>query len=280
MSISLLGAFVAGLLTLMSPCSVMLLPAFFSYAFTSPGRMLGRTGVFYLGLITTLVPIGVLAGSVGAFVNEHRNGLVTVTSWTVIGLGVLMVAGVRLPLPTSTAAGDDATSVASVYALGTVYGVAGVCAGPLLGAVLAMAAFGGSALSGGVTLLVFAAGMVLPLLVLAVMWDRTPVVKRLVRPRGISVGRWSNTWTGIIGGALTIAVGVLLLSTEGTQSISGLFSVDDQFRIEQRASELTSDVPDAVFAAAALSFLGVVWGMRRYVRRRRPGPRSPVLREP
>lgn len=36
MVVGLLGALVGGVLTLLSPCSVMLLPAFFSYAFTSP----------------------------------------------------------------------------------------------------------------------------------------------------------------------------------------------------------------------------------------------------
>ena len=173
MNTTLLGAFVAGVLTLLSPCSVMLLPAFFSYAFTSPARLLARTGVFYLGLATTLVPIGVLAGSFGAYVNEHRSALVAAASWVVIGLGALMLAGVRVPMPASADGGrDDATSAASVYALGTVYGLAGVCAGPLLGAVLAMAAVGSSAAYGGVVLLVFAAGMVLPLVVLSLAWDR------------------------------------------------------------------------------------------------------------
>jgi len=272
---TLLGAFVAGVLTLLSPCSVMLLPAFFSYAFTSPARLLARTGVFYLGLATTLVPIGVLAGSFGAYVNEHRSALVAAASWVVIGLGALMLAGVRVPMPASADGGrDDATSAASVYALGTVYGLAGVCAGPLLGAVLAMAAVGSSAAYGGVVLLVFAAGMVLPLVVLSLAWDRLPPVRRLVRPRGVQVGRWSNTWTGIVGGALTIGVGVLLLWTDGTEAIGGVLSTEDQFQLERWASERTGGVPDTVFVAAAAAALGSVWAVRRRLRRRRPGERD------
>lgn len=57
MDIGLLGAFLGGVLTLLSPCSAMLLPAFFSYAFADPRELLTRTGVFYLGLITSLVPL-------------------------------------------------------------------------------------------------------------------------------------------------------------------------------------------------------------------------------
>ncbi|MGW5817282.1 cytochrome c biogenesis protein CcdA, partial [Streptomyces noursei] len=56
--IGYLAAFLGGALALVSPCSALLLPAFFAYSLASPGRLLARTGVFYLGLATTLVPRG------------------------------------------------------------------------------------------------------------------------------------------------------------------------------------------------------------------------------
>lgn len=272
MNPTLIGAFAGGVITLLSPCSVMLLPAFFSYAFTSPTKLLARTGVFYLGLITTLVPIGVLAGSVGAFVNDNRSMVVTVASWIVIALGVVMVAGITIPLPgSSNADGHDATSTTSVYALGTVYGIAGVCAGPLLGSVLTLATVGGSAAHGGLVLLVFAAGMVVPLIVLALVWDRLPWVRVLVRPRGFRIGPWSNTWTGLIGGALTIGVGVLLLVTEGTATLGGVLTVDDQFRLEEWVAGWSEGVPDGAFVAGAVAVLVGVWMLRR---RRTAGRRA------
>ena len=58
MSIGLVGAVIAGVLTLISPCSALLVPAFFAYAFTSQRELLAKTVVFFLGLCTTLVPIG------------------------------------------------------------------------------------------------------------------------------------------------------------------------------------------------------------------------------
>ena len=45
-----LAALLGGVLALLSPCSAMLLPAFFAYAFGSRRRLVSRTGVFYLGL--------------------------------------------------------------------------------------------------------------------------------------------------------------------------------------------------------------------------------------
>ncbi len=262
MDLGLLGAVLGGVLTLLSPCSVMLLPAFFSYAFTSPGTLMARTGVFYLGLITTLVPLGVLAGTVGAFVNEHRTTFVTVAAVVVIVLGLVVLLNVPLPF-LSRSRGMEGTSTASVYALGTIYGLAGMCAGPLLGAVLTLAALGGNALYGGIVLLVFAAGMALPLFLLAFLWGRLPLTRRLVRPREVHIGRWRNTWTGIVGGLLTVAVGLLLLVTDGTTSLGGVVGAAEQVRLEGWLRERTSTVPDLLVTVIALCLALAAWTLSR-----------------
>lgn len=266
MSLSLLGAFLGGVLTLLSPCSVMLLPAFFAYAFTSPGVLLARTGVFFAGLATALVPLGLLAGTLGAWVNQHRFTLVAVASVLVMLFGLVLLLGIRIPGLVQQR-GAESASIASVFALGTVYGLAGVCAGPLLGAALTFAAFGGNALFGGIVLLVFAAGMTLPLLVLAFVWGRVPAVKKLLRPRELRIGRWRNAWTNVIGGALTITVGAILLFTQGTSSISGVLGATDQANLEAGVMRATASVPDwvaiLIFAALAAVWVAVATIQRR-----------------
>lgn len=275
MSIGLLGAFFGGILTLLSPCSVMLLPAFFSYAFTTSRQVISRTGIFYLGLITTLVPLGMLAGTLGAFINEHRFVFVTVASIVVIVLGAVML--LNLPfLRLGTASGLESTSGVSVYALGTVYGLAGVCAGPLLGAVLTFAAMGGNALYGGLVLLIFAAGMALPLLILALLWGRIPLVKKLVRPREIRIGIWRNTWTGVIGGVLTIAIGVFLLVTQGTTSLGGVLGATDQVRLEGAVLGATGGVSDIWVLLGAVVISG---GALLAVRLRKNRAKASVVEE-
>lgn len=274
MELGLLGALLGGVLTLLSPCSVMLLPAFFSYAFASPTTLMARTGMFYLGLITTLVPLGVLAGTVGAFVNEHRTTFVAVAAIVVIVLGLVMLLNIPLPF-LSRSRGMEGTSTASVYALGTIYGLAGVCAGPLLGAVLTLAALGGNALYGGIVLLVFAAGMALPLFLLALLWARLPFVRRLVRPLEVRIGWWRSTWTGIVGGVLTVAVGALLLVTDGTTSLGGIIGASDQVRLEGWIREHTSAVPDLLVAAIVLGLAPAAW-----VFSRKNGKHRGLLNEP
>jgi cytochrome c biogenesis protein CcdA len=62
------AAFLGGVLSLLSPCSALLLPAFFAYAFQSRGKLLAKTAVFYLGLATTLVPLGMGISAVSRLV--------------------------------------------------------------------------------------------------------------------------------------------------------------------------------------------------------------------
>lgn len=272
MTIGLAGALLGGVLTLLSPCSVMLLPAFFAYAFENTGRVLARTGVFFLGLLTTLVPLGVLASTLGALVSQHRTAVTTTVAVVVIALGVLQLAGVGFPRLGSTAA--TGTSTASVYLLGTVYGLAGVCAGPLLGAVLVVAGFSGDSLRGGAIMIAFALGMTVPLLVLALVWLRLgPLAARLARPRGLTVGRWRASWATVLSGLLTVGIGVALVLTDGTAGLAGVLDTSAQASLEASVASRARAVPDwAVVVAATVLVTGVLGlpVLRRRQRRRRP----------
>lgn len=264
--IGLTGALVGGVLTLLSPCSVMLLPAFFSYAFTSPGKLLARTGAFYLGLLATLVPLGVLAGVLGSLVLAHRHTVMTVAAIIVIVFGLVQLSGLPMPNFLSSAP-VEGTSPIAVFLLGTVYGLAGVCAGPILGAVLTLAAMGGDPLYGGIVLTVFAAGMTFPLLVLAFLWSRFEGMQAWLRPRQLTIGKWQNAWTQIIGGLLAVGVGIFLLVTGGTGSF-GFLSTEEQYKVETWALSSTSRVSDIAFLVAAAAILILVFGFN-HVRKKK-----------
>ena len=273
MDLSLLGAFLGGMLALLSPCSVMVLPAFFAYAFHSPRELFSRTGAFFLGLAISLVPLGLLAGTLGAWVAAHRGGIMTGVLILVIALGAVMLLGIPLPALTKQQSAKG-TSVASVFALGAVYGLAGGCAGPIFGAVLAMAAFGGNALMGGLTMLLYAAGMTVPLLLLALLWNRIPGIRKLMRPRELVIGKWRNAWSNIIGGVITIAVGVFMLATNGAQKFSGVLDASTQANLEADVMRATSGISNLVVLAVAAVVALAVWAVVRFRSSRRAGSSS------
>lgn len=237
----------------------MLLPAFFSYAFAATGRLLARTGVFYLGLIVTLVPLGAFAGSLGGLITEHRGVLISVAGGVVIVLGLVQMSGLSLPAFSRRGQAGEGTSWVSVFFLGTVYGVAGVCAGPILGTVLAVAALGGNPVYGGVLLAFYAAGMVVPLGILALLWARGGGrVQRWLRPRTLTIGRWSNSWLQLIAGALSVALGVFLILTEGTGTLGGILDPSAQIGLEAWALGAASGLSNVAFLLAAVAVVAVV----------------------
>lgn len=260
------GALAGGLLTLLSPCSAVLLPAFFAYAFSSRTALLGRSLVFYAGLVTTLVPLGVAASSLGMLVTEHRETLIAGAAWLVIGLGAVQIVGITIPLPGRTTSSGDTTSVASVFLLGAVYGIAGVCSGPILGSVLAVAAVGSNPTYGGVLLAVYALGMVVPVLVLALLWDRFDLGRRSwLRPRQLSLGPVRTTVVSVIAGAIFIGLGILMLRTEGTANLGGILTVDAQYEAENSLRSWTSSIPDVavvVFLIAVAAAILIRWQRR------------------
>ncbi|MGW2596430.1 cytochrome c biogenesis CcdA family protein [Streptomyces klenkii] len=250
--IGYLAAFLGGALALVSPCSALLLPAFFAYSLASPGRLLARTGVFYVGLATTLVPLGVASTAASRLFNGHRELLVTAGGWIVIAMGAAQILGLGFASKRAQAAAGRITprSAASTFLLGCVYGLAGFCAGPILGAVLTVTAVNGNPVYGGSMLAVYALGMALPLFVLAVFWDRFRLGgRRWLRGRELRIGRLRLHTTSLVSGLFFIGIGVLFLAYDGTTGLPGLLDADQEFRLEELASRVGNAVPDYVLLA-------------------------------
>ncbi|WP_206510568.1 cytochrome c biogenesis protein CcdA [Rhodococcus sp. BGS-1C] len=247
--IGLLGAFFGGLLALVSPCSALLLPSFFAYAFGGAGKLAGRTGVFYLGLAAVLVPLGAGVGAIGSALTQYREVTTMIGGVVIIALGAMVILGHGFALRSAqrAAARIDISSVGSVFALGAVYGLAGFCSGPLLGAVLTVAVAGGQALYGGILMALYAAGMVVPLFVLALVWDRFSLGSRTwLRGREISIGPLRTHTTSLISGLFFIAIGVMFLLTEGTANLGGVMGVDSQYSLQLWVSDIADSVSNVV----------------------------------
>ncbi|GAA0458199.1 cytochrome c biogenesis CcdA family protein [Streptomyces sp. NPDC046215] len=275
--IGFLAAFLGGVLALVSPCSALLLPAFFAYSLASPGKLLARTGVFYLGLATTLVPLGAASSAASRLFNGHREALITAGGWTVIALGAAQILGLGFASKKAQAAAGRITprSAASTFLLGCVYGLAGFCAGPILGAVLTLTAVHGNPVYGASMLAVYALGMALPLFVLALFWDRFRLGSRgWLRGRELRLGRLRLHTTSLLSGLFFIGIGVLFISG-GTTGLPGLLDADQEFRLEELASRIGGAVPDyALLAVVALAVAGVLaWVALRP--EGRDGPGSP-----
>ncbi|MBS2937649.1 cytochrome c biogenesis protein CcdA [Nocardioides sp. J2M5] len=271
--VGVLAAFAAGILALLSPCSALLLPSFFAYAFASPRALIARTSVFYLGLLLTLVPLGTGAGAASSLFYGHRALLVAIAGWTIIGLGVVQLLGRGFAVPGAPrlqawVASRGGDGWLSTLLLGAVYGLAGFCSGPVLGAILTVAATQESPWHGGALLAVYALGMAAPLLALAFFWDRFELGgRRWLRGRTLSLGRLRVHTTSLVAGCLFIAVGAVFLRYDGTAGLTGSLGWGDLTDVEydaQRAvTEWAAHVPAWVIPlAVTLVALLVAWRRR------------------
>ena len=272
MEISVLAAFLGGSLALLSPCGALLLPGYFASSVTSRAGLLLHGAVFFLGLVLTLVPLGVGAGLVGTLFIAHRGTLITVTSLVLIGLGVLHALGLGLDparivpgLGRARQASARGRGLPRTLLLGAVGGIAGFCAGPILGAVLTLAMGHGSVMLAAALLALYGAGMVVPLMLLALLWRRLgPGTTALLRGRGITLlGRRLHT-ANLLTGVLIIAVGVLFWTTDGLVTLPSPVPTGTLARWQEGLAVLSgTGVQIGLILAAAALALALWWRRER-----------------
>eukprot|EP00918_Siedleckia_nematoides_P073086 GHVU01159547.1.p1 GENE.GHVU01159547.1~~GHVU01159547.1.p1 ORF type:complete len:286 (-),score=42.34 GHVU01159547.1:230-1087(-) len=259
--VSYLASFLGGVLSLLSPCSALLLPAFFAYSFGGSGELVKKTGVFYLGLAATLVPLGMGISAVSALFYGQRNLLISAAGLLLISFGVLQLLGGGFTIgPLERLRGRiRGDSAGAVFALGAVYGFAGFCSGPILGAVLTVAAASGGAARGAGLLAVYALGMAAPLFLMALLWERFDLGRRRwLRGREVAVGGLRIHTTNLVSGVMFVLLGVVFIAYEGTSALGGLYAAGGAEDLALAAQRWIGGLSASVPTAAVLVFLAAV----------------------
>lgn len=271
MEISLVTAFLGGVLALLSPCGALLLPAFFASVVGQRMRLLLHGGVFYLGLAVTLVPLGLGLGAVGNLLTEYRDALIITTSVVLVVLGLAQAAGFGFDMSKALpGAGSlqqrahNRSGFIRTVLLGAASGVAGFCAGPILGAILTLALAQGSTWNAGLMLAVYGLGMVVPLTVLAAVWNKlSPRAMSVLRGRGFRfLGRDLHT-TSVITGLLIAVAGVVFWTTNGLVSAPSLLPAGIQGGLQSYSGVLANPLVDAFLLAGVVTVVITVWAVRR-----------------
>jgi cytochrome c-type biogenesis protein len=200
MEVTILLAFVAGLLSFLSPCVLPLVPPYLGYlagttldrlapsdgaTAVDRGRVLATAALFVLGFSTVFVSLGATASLVGQLVFQTRIGLfgllsppvplLTVLGWlaggAIIVMGLHFLGVFRIGFLDREArwqAGGGGGGMGGAFVMGLAFAFGWTpCIGPILAAILAVAAAEETAARGMGLLAIYSAGLGVPFMLAA-----------------------------------------------------------------------------------------------------------------
>jgi cytochrome c-type biogenesis protein len=221
-------ALVAGLVSFFSPCVIPLLPGYLSYATglsgadlangvagTRRGRMFLGSVLFVLGFATVFVIIGTLTGAVGAWLIEWERQLAIVLGLLAILLGLAFGGWLPFLNREWRIHKVPAVGLAAAPLLGFLFGLGWIpCTGPTLAVISTLALQEGTAGRGALLLGIYALGLGIPFVIAALAYEKALSAIGWVRRHQV--------WVMRAGGAMLIAVGVLLLTGWWAEAVTWL----------------------------------------------------------
>jgi cytochrome c-type biogenesis protein len=183
-NVTLPAVFGAGALSFLSPCVLPLVPPYLCFlagttlekltSESAPravtGRTLGAALLFVAGFATVFVALGATASAVGGLLLQNAPLLATAAGLAIIVMGLHFLGLFRIPLLMREARVDVEKPVGlwGAYVMGLAFAFGWTpCIGPVLAAVLAVAASEATVAKGAGLLAVYAAGLGLPFLIAA-----------------------------------------------------------------------------------------------------------------
>lgn len=184
--VSFVLAFAAGLLGFLSPCVVPLIPGYLSFvsgvSLTEMsleerrrhlGRVLLATSLFVLGFSVIFTAMGASASALGDLILGNRLLLSRIGGVVVIGLGLAVLGIIKVPgfyRERRFQMRRRPLGLFGAFPVGMAFGFAWTpCVGPVLTAVLTLAAASQTASTGALLLFAYSLGLGLPFLVTALL---------------------------------------------------------------------------------------------------------------
>ncbi|MDP2696142.1 MAG: cytochrome c biogenesis protein CcdA [bacterium] len=220
----IIPAFIAGLLTFLAPCTLPLVPGYLGFisgvstqdlqdpekAKSAKKKVILNGLFFIIGFSVIFILLGTIAGSFGGLLFKYRIWLSRIGGIFVIVFGLFMLNIVKIPFLTrelhiKTPKLFQRGRASNSFILGLAFGAGWTpCVGPILGAILTLAATGTTAIQGGFLLAVFSFGLAIPFFIIAVGFGSA--ANRIAK-----FGKYLNI-ISIVGGLFLIFLGILLLT--------------------------------------------------------------------
>ncbi|MBM3612707.1 MAG: cytochrome c biogenesis protein CcdA [Alphaproteobacteria bacterium] len=220
---ALIVALAAGVLSFLSPCVLPIVPPYLAYmggvslieaqaGGAAHGRLILAAGFFVLGLSTVFLLLGIASSALGRQMLAWQGWFVPVAGVVVMVFGAHFLGVLRIPILEREArfdAGQQGGSAFGAYVLGLAFAFGWTpCLGPILGAILGLAAQEASTGRGIALLGAYALGLGLPFLAVAAFFPAMSGPMAALRRHGARIER--------ISGLLLWTVGLMMLTGQFT----------------------------------------------------------------
>lgn len=262
---SLVAAFVAGVAALFAPCCItVLLPSYLGNIFREKYKIFFMTFIFFLGVATVFLPIGLGASFLAQAFSKYHNIIFSAGGIFLILLGILMLFGKKFATPTSVRDGMK-RHVSSIYLLGIFSAIATTCCAPVLAGVLTLSMASGTILWGMLYTMAYVIGMTLPLFVIAAFLDKVNLTEKFTNAKktvAMRVGNfsWRITVSELISGLIFLLMGgyITYLAFSNKLFVHSEYQVDMNIwnaKFLQAINGFTTLIPEYLWA---LLFIGIV----------------------
>lgn len=230
-------AFVAGLLSFLSPCVLPLIPSYVGYLTGMSVEEAGRRrwtallhGVcFVAGFTLVFMLLGAAASAVGNLLRDYQHWLGRAGGVVLIVFGLWLLGVLRPAFLMREWRIELARKPLGYFGSGIVgftFGAAWTpCIGPILGGILTLAATQAGLARGVALLAAYALGLALPFLLTALALDRFLVWFQRFRPYIV--------WVDRIAGGMLIVLGILLVTDSFTLLAGYLRDLTPEFLRER-----------------------------------------------
>jgi len=217
--ISLLAAYVAGMVALFAPCCISyLFPAYLGNIFKERKRVLLMTLIYSLGILVVMLPIVLGAKALASAFFTLHDQTYFVGGLVMIAIAGLAFLGLKLPMPhfTAQSSGQPKNDVISTFTLGIFAGITSACCAPVLIGVLALSSLSPTLLLSLGVGIAYVLGMVTPLYLASLVIEKRnilakPIFKKKVTEAILFGKTYPIHVSNIIAASIFLLTGLVML---------------------------------------------------------------------